>query len=175
MAEVHIIGTLQGASGFPASSLSCRWKVVAGEGWSLLEGNFQGATQTDIPEDDQFTVWSHPIDLHYATKTIAGWPKIQVQVFYNDSFGRNELVGYGFTHFPTTPGQHQLDISTWRPITSYWDGIRNFFSGSSPVLRNLEMIHTPADRFRLTTQTMGNVHLEIGIMLRNFEGYGVAF
>ncbi|KAJ3006877.1 B9 domain-containing protein 2, partial [Thoreauomyces humboldtii] len=74
MAEVHILGTLCGASDFPSPNLSCKWRIVAGDGWRLLEGDAQGATHLDTPEsnvtdrldaialqDPRFTVWSHPI------------------------------------------------------------------------------------------------------------------
>ncbi len=36
-------------------------------------------------------IWAHPIDVHYSTKGIQGWPKIKLQVWHQDMFGRNEL------------------------------------------------------------------------------------
>ncbi|KAI8910621.1 hypothetical protein PhCBS80983_g03667 [Powellomyces hirtus] len=174
MAEVHIIGTIAGASSFPQPHLSCKWKIVAGESWRLLEGDTEGMTQVDMPEDPRFSVWSHPIDLHYGTKSVTGWPKLQVQVYRRDWRGRNELYGYGFTHIPTTPGDHTLDVATWRPVLSFWDELSSYFFGTVPALKNTDMVHTPTDRFRLTTCSMGTVHVELGIVLRNFEGYGVA-
>ncbi|KAG5462099.1 MAG: hypothetical protein BJ554DRAFT_5606 [Olpidium bornovanus] len=50
MAEVHVIGTIRGASGFPSPNLCCRWSVVAGEEWQLLEGHESGQTQVDLPQ-----------------------------------------------------------------------------------------------------------------------------
>jgi len=49
MAEVHIIGSIMGASGFPSANLSCKWSMVAGEEWTLLEGSVKGHTQVDLP------------------------------------------------------------------------------------------------------------------------------
>ncbi|KAI8848595.1 B9 domain-containing protein 2-like protein [Chytridium lagenaria] len=173
MAEVHIIGTILGASGFPHSSLCAKWSILAGEGWSLVEGEAGGQTQVDLPEDERFSVWSHPIDVHYTTKTVGGWPKIVVQVFRQDMFGRNELYGYGFVHMPTTPGFHSVECVTWRPSGTVIDQLYSFFLGATPQLKNLDIIHNPADRFRLQTVSMGKIHMEIGIIVRNFEGYGV--
>ena len=68
MAEVHVLGRLDGASGFPSSSLFCKWKVSFGGGWKLLAGQAQGQTQVDSPQLESFTHWSHPLDLHFATK-----------------------------------------------------------------------------------------------------------
>ena len=36
-------------------------------------------------------VWSHPIDVHYTLKGIDGWPRLKLEVWGVDSFGRNEL------------------------------------------------------------------------------------
>ena len=61
------------------------------------------------------------------TRGLQGWPKLWVQVYHQDSFGRsgldmkillfyykcplrNELVGYGFTHLPSTPGLHKIEV-----------------------------------------------------------------
>ena len=44
-------------------------------------------------------IWCHPIDIHYTTKGIQGWPKIKVQVWHQDMFGRNELCMYHFFIF----------------------------------------------------------------------------
>ncbi len=46
--------------------------------------------------------------------------------------------------------------------------------GTSAQLKNLNLIHTPNERYKLTTQTMGRVHLELHVVLRNFLDYGVA-
>ena len=38
---------------------------------------------------------SHPIDLHYAVKGIDGWPRLRLEVYGVDAYGRVELAGYG--------------------------------------------------------------------------------
>uniref|UniRef100_A0A3P9NLV3 B9 domain-containing protein 2 n=1 Tax=Poecilia reticulata TaxID=8081 RepID=A0A3P9NLV3_POERE len=68
MAELHIIGQIIGASGFPQNSLFCKWGVHTGGAWRLLSGIKEGQTQVDNPQTGDMAYWSHPIDLHYATK-----------------------------------------------------------------------------------------------------------
>jgi len=46
----------------------------------------------------------------------SGWPKIHVQVYHYDQFGRSEIYGYGFCHVPMSPGTHEINIVTWRPV-----------------------------------------------------------
>lgn len=91
MAEVHVIGEIAGASGFPSQNLFCKWGLTAGGAWRLLEGLSEGQTQVDYPQDGQCAKWSHPIDIHYACKGLQGWPKMFFEVWHQDIFGRNEL------------------------------------------------------------------------------------
>lgn len=83
------------------------------------------------------------------------------------------LDGYGFAHIPTTPGSHELEIVTWRPMGSISDQLWSYFLGATVQLKNLDLIHSPADRFRLVTTTMGKVHVEVSVLFRNFAQYGI--
>ena len=49
MAEVHVIGQLASGSGFPSSSLLCKWSVALGPAWRVLEGSREGQTHVDSP------------------------------------------------------------------------------------------------------------------------------
>lgn len=44
-----------------------------------------------------------------------------------------------------------------------------FFIGGAPRLRHEEVIYTPGDRFRLQTTARGVVHLQLGILMKDFE------
>uniref|UniRef100_V9LKN7 B9 domain-containing protein 2 n=1 Tax=Callorhinchus milii TaxID=7868 RepID=V9LKN7_CALMI len=72
MAELHIIGQITGASGFPQQNLFCKWGIHAGCAWKLLSGSVEGRTQVDSPENEPIAHWSHPLDIHYATKGLQG-------------------------------------------------------------------------------------------------------
>lgn len=104
---------------------------------------------------------------------MAGWPKLHVQVWHLDSFGRCELYGYGFCHLPSSPGFHHLDCVTWRPLGSWQEQLSQCFVGGGPQLINSDLIYTGADRYRLHTCAMGSVHLQLAVLLRNFDRYGV--
>ncbi|XP_077192705.1 B9 domain-containing protein 2 [Paroedura picta] len=173
MAEVHVIGQIVGASGFPSSSLFCKWGIHTGGAWKLLSGLREGQTQVDHPQLDDVAYWSHPIDVHFATKGLQGWPKLHVQVWHQDSFGRCELYGYGFCHVPSSPGFHHMDCVTWRPLGSWQEQISQRFVGGGPQLLNSDLIYTGGDRYRLQTSAMGTVHLQLAVLLRNFDRYGV--
>lgn len=103
----------------------------------------------------------------------AGWPRLHLQVWSQDSFGRCQLAGYGFCHVPSSPGTHRLDCPTWRPLGSWQEQLARAFVGGGPQLLHGDAIYSGADRYRLHTAAGGSVHLELGLLLRHFDRYGV--
>ncbi|XP_064094912.1 B9 domain-containing protein 2-like [Macrobrachium nipponense] len=177
MAEVHIIGQVSGGSGFTkVSSLFCKWSLQLGGGWRVVEGLSEGQTQADQSEasEDRVT-WCHPVDLHLSSRGIQGWPRLLLQVYRQDDFGRIDLCGYGVVHIPTRPGHHAITCSTWRPSGNLTEEFRRVFLGGGPQLLSTEFIHSAMERYRLHTIPSGSVHLELGVILRNFEKHGVMY
>ncbi|XP_014253483.1 B9 domain-containing protein 2 [Cimex lectularius] len=173
MAELYIIGQIVGAKNFRRKSLFCKWGIHTGPGWQLISGQKEGQTQVDNPGYDEMTYWCHPIDVHFATKGIPGWPKIYLQIFHYDEFGRSEVCGYGYSFIPTTPGCHSISCPTWKPLGKLYDKFSEFFIGGGPQLRNPDIIFNGLDRFRLSTEPMGIVDLEFNLIQKNFQKYGV--
>ena len=91
MAELHVIGQICSASGFSKSALFCKFGLHTGGAWKVLSGLKEGQTQVDCPATGGVAHFSHPIDLHFATRGLQGWPKLWVQVYHQDSFGRSGL------------------------------------------------------------------------------------
>lgn len=104
---------------------------------------------------------------------LAGWPRLHLQVWSQDSFGRCQLAGYGFCHVPSSPGTHKLDCPTWRPLGSWREQLARAFVGGGPQLLHGDAIYSGADRYRLHTAAGGTVHLDLGLLLRHFDRYGV--
>ena len=91
-------------------------------------------------------------------------------------FGRNELVGYGFVHVPSAPGMHELECSTWRPMSaSAADEVSAFFVGGNPQLKSKDMISTNIDRYKLQTRSSGKVTMQISVILKGFSKVGFEF
>lgn len=76
-----------------------------GKAWSLLAGDEASQTQYSEASNDGVQIWNHPIDVHFATASMQGWPRIIMQLCELDEYGRSILSGYGFTHLPTNPGE----------------------------------------------------------------------
>ncbi len=119
--EVHFIGEVCKGFGFPhqhsysssLSSISCKWTVEWGDSFSLLAGECNDQTQYSlIDENDRTCIWNHPIDLHFVSASMKGWPRIIVQLWELDKYGRTLLVGFGFAHLPSIQGKFQISKYT---------------------------------------------------------------
>lgn len=152
-----------------------QWGVEAGSNWDLVEGEAGGQTHCDYPpEGEPGVVWSHPVDVHYAAKSLVGWPKMWFQVWCMDRHGAKDLAGYGFCHVPTSAGMHEVDVVTWVPEGTAMEKLTSFFVGGRPRLKFEEVIHSPGDRFRLQTRAGGVIKLNLGVCVKDFDKYNVA-
>ncbi|CAH1644929.1 unnamed protein product [Spodoptera littoralis] len=176
MAELHILGQLQCASNFKDNSLFCRYSFQAGPNWTVVSGCPEGQTVTGKVDHDRTVVWSHPLDIHYVTKGVQGWPKLLVQVSCLDSIGRSWIVGYGCCSLPAVPGPHTIQVNCWVPATtSITDRIRQYFLGGSHQLIQSDIVNLGLNRFKLKTQSKGSVQLQVTLLLRNFSQFGVEY
>lgn len=46
--------------------------LYSGGAWKVIAGLREGQTQIDNPQNEEFAVWSHPLDIHFATKGLQG-------------------------------------------------------------------------------------------------------
>mmetsp|Transcript_13953 Transcript_13953/g.44311 ORF Transcript_13953/g.44311 Transcript_13953/m.44311 type:complete len:177 (-) Transcript_13953:1787-2317(-) len=175
MAEIHVIGQLVGASGFENENVFCKWGIFAGRSWELLEGSDSGQTHVDHPPEGDMAVWSHPVDVHYSTKSLTGWPKLHFQVWKQDMHGRNDICGYGFCHIPMAPGMFEVECPTWALDGSTSERVAAFFVGGSPKLKMEEVVYSPADRFRLTTHAAGVVHVQLHVITKDFARHNIRY
>ncbi|XP_073941773.1 B9 domain-containing protein 2 [Choristoneura fumiferana] len=177
MAELHILGQLQSVSNFRTpSSLFCRYSFQSGPNWTLVSGSPEGQTVSGKPDHNDSVVWAQPLDVHYITKGIQGWPKLIVQVSCLDSFSRSWIVGYSCCSLPAVPGHHSIDVSCWVPqATNLTDRIRQYFLGGSHQLLQSDLINLGLDRYKLQTESKGNIVLHVDIILRNFSQFGIEY
>jgi B9 domain-containing protein 2 len=122
-------------------------------------------------------VWNQPIDLHYYTRTIQGWPQVVFTVGKLDAYGSSSLVGYGFAYIPSQPGLHELEVSVWRPRGTPSEEIFNYFLGGVPHVTDKNMVNNPnkakEERCRISTVYEGKIHVRFEVMLRNMKGHAV--
>lgn len=173
MAEVHVFGQIVSATGFREHQTACRWKIIFGPNWNVVEGLTEGLTQLDNSQIGFTSYLCHPVDIHFATSGLQGWPKFLFEVWQQDSYGRSAPAGYGTLHLPLTPGRHQVECLTWRPVGTFSDEVNALLTGSGLRLEDIEILSQSSDRLRLQTESSGKISLDLYLITRSFEKYGV--
>ena len=164
MAELYVLGELEGATSFGGYSLFCTYEFITGTQWSHIEGARTGTSHVMLNGRDG-VVWSLPIDVHFAFQTVQGWPKIALQIWCVDNYGRKDLAGYGvaFVPLPTKDARElKIEVSTWKPTFWHSSGFvrgllqfRQAIMGGNPVLRDETLIHSNDSRHKLYTVASG--------------------
>jgi len=178
--ELHVVGEIEGASEMSHSHDNgfCSYQIFTGPNWLCVGGDLEGQTQVDYPDENgDLIVWNHPIDVHWYTKTLQGWPRMLLEVWKMDNHGCKDLCGYGFCYLPTQPGLHELEVPIWRPCGPVKEEVYAYFIGGGLHLLDKDVVHLPVkakeDRPRLFSVTVGKVHLRLDIILRHLQPHSI--
>lgn len=194
MAELYIIGEVVNAINFIEPNLFCKWSIQSGElikmfyrklslrnhqhflgsTWKNIEGAAEGKTTTNTNRLENGSTFAQPIDLHLACRGIQGWPKIHLEVCAVNALKQYWPVGLGFAYIPTQPGYHKIKIHTWKiAATTYLDVIKEKFHGGGLTISKSDIIYSGVDRYKLCTKSSGLVIVELMLIFKNFEKFGV--
>eukprot|EP01063_Lacrimia_lanifica_P016421 TRINITY_DN2298_c1_g1_i1.p1 TRINITY_DN2298_c1_g1~~TRINITY_DN2298_c1_g1_i1.p1 ORF type:complete len:201 (+),score=87.14 TRINITY_DN2298_c1_g1_i1:55-603(+) len=176
--ELHIVGQLSHARNFGKGNLFILWEVVTGSHWEHIEGNEQGQTHVIESEDPAFgAILAHPIDVHFRTSNVQGWPKLVVHVWHQDAYGRKDFVGYGVAYLPCfTSGfcDELVEVQTWTPVApSFMEQLRTMFLGGAAQLKDDNLVHKIENRYRLRTMPSGQVYFRLSLLTQYFDRLSV--
>ena len=71
MGEYAVTGQIVSGRAFGTRPAFCRWGVVAGPAWDLLEGVQDGQTMTAFAQRSRPAVWSHPVEMRFSYKVLS--------------------------------------------------------------------------------------------------------
>lgn len=179
MAEIHLIGQISELTDFEDRNLFVKWSLNAGSNWKLLEGFTEGQTHLSTISGsgiDTVHSLSHPIDVHYTTTGLQGWPKFEFQVWNVDWLSKCNISAYGYMSVPMQPGKHELTCSTWRPIGDLRRRVIDYVTGCRMhLLDPSDIVGNGFNRHVIQTMSMGYVKVNLNVVLRDFDKYGVDF
>ena len=177
--ELHVIGQLSHAKNFSQDNLFVLWEIVTGAHWEHVEGAEQGQTHilSSVSGGEHGAVFAHPIDVHFKTQNIQGWPKLVVHVWRQDAYGRKDFVSYGMAYLPTCSAgfsDQSVEIQTWSPAApSTFERIREALLGGAPQLRDDNIVHKMDNRFRLQTLPSGQIFFRLSLISQHFDRLAV--
>ncbi|CAD7926326.1 unnamed protein product [Amoebophrya sp. A120] len=174
--EVHVIGELEHGTQFDThqgEGIFVEYNVSVGDQWWDITKSAQ-QTQTAYPDEENEVVFNHPVDLHFATASIAEWPRLNFQVYKLDVFGRMDPLSVGSLNLPCNPGTYQLACRTWSPLSQRsQEDVYGYYVGGRPQLvEPIEVLDrrstsTNPERSSLITETSGTLFLNVDILFRN--------
>lgn len=178
--SILINGSLESGDFSSVNDIYIKYSIVSGPDWILSSGNDFGITQIARRKQDEEGlgkfVWNHPISLSYRTYNFYGWPQIVLSVYCFDTFGNNQIVGYGVAHLPVTNGfrsnGHQI-VDIYCPQSSSY--VKQFFSwitGKKPELVNSESFARGDCRNVLQVLHIGRVELKFNIITKDVINNG---
>lgn len=177
--EVHLIGEIAKAEGFSEHIIYCHWKMMTDEtenlhDWNLYEGISEGLTQRCTSQAISGpAIWNHPIDVHYVTSSVDTWPKIYLEVWFQDVLGRSDIAGYGICVVPCIPGEHKLECVIWRPYGTFCERLSAMFLGGNRRLSSPEKALVAHDRYPLRTLSTGMVHVALSVVITRGSNLGL--
>lgn len=182
MAELHVIGDIECGHDFGGGKVFCVFELVTGNQWTVVEGRTSGCTHI-MEHTVDGVQWNFPIDVHYSFDTVQGWPKLSIQVWRVDAYGRKAIAGYGVAFLPLPSAEEQtVEIVTWIPAVWYDSfikrtiaALRLFVMGGNPVLRDTALIHGNEERFKLHTIGSGSVYVKLHILSRGMQSTGLKY
>ena len=173
--QLHLIGEVKKLTNFNMNRLFWKWSFKYGKHFSVIDGNTSGETFEEEKTDKENNFYvDHPFDIHFKVESMRGWPKIVVEVWEVSDEGKYMIAGYGTGTVPCSPGAHDVEIKWWRPKDKTWYGslVENLL-GIRAELGSKEMLLSSNERNGFETETTGSVIVELGVIAKDFELYGV--
>lgn len=183
MSDVHIIGEIEGARSFGKSNIFLTFEFVTGSQWLRVAGDDAGQTHTI--DNEETTPFSHPIDVHYRANAMDGWPRILINVWSLDNYGRREFQGYGSAYIAMpqamvtaasaaddsfasmTVTDCFLEIPTWQPkAPTIMGNIRAMLLGGGPFVKEPSIITDPDERYKLHAISRGVITARLSVAVR---------
>jgi len=167
---VHFIGEITGAVGFRGASLFAKWKLYYdSRAWRVLEGHPDGRTWiAERSSAMEVALWNEPIQISMACIDLRGWPKLLIEIYSVDENAYVDFAGYAWTHLPTCPGEHSLDLSSFCPSGSFYDQFVSLFLGGRPRYEDPMVVLTPESRIGHEVMSVGMVTVKINVIHRSF-------
>lgn len=152
----------------------CKYSVVHGEDWQVLEGLEDGISQiTRRGGGGEPLVWNFPVEVAFKATNPFGWPQLVLSVYGMDALGRDVIKGYGSVHFPVAPGSYALKVRLFKPVSSSL--LQQFLGrlmGMPPEFVDPKLPSRGDGREVTRVESTGHVIVKVNIMTKDMDRLG---
>lgn len=173
--QIMAAGQVESADFGGIDQLYCKYCVLMGGSWRILQGVDTGISQIACKSShgDGQIVWNFPIDITFSSTNAHGWPRLAISVYGMDMLGRDVVRGYGQMHVPTTPGTYTRYVRMFKPCSSSW--VQEWWSwlfGTQVEFYDSKFVAQGENRDTTRVQTSGVVKVTINVVTKGMESYG---
>ncbi|KAI9362904.1 ciliary basal body-associated, B9 protein-domain-containing protein [Zopfochytrium polystomum] len=104
------------------------------------------------------------------------WPRLYVEVCSMDSWDRHVVEGYSYVEIPRTAGCFNLELPTWRPVTTPAADMKSMLIGGSSELEDITYGAIPNGhkgskliKYGFQCETSGMVELSLNVVLQSSD------
>ncbi|XP_037280321.2 tectonic-like complex member MKS1 isoform X1 [Rhipicephalus microplus] len=152
--KVLIFGSIATAEDFENDDLFVHYFFHLENGWTSSSSPLFGVTQCSRTKSKgraEVAHFSHPFELELENTAgssdqegFAVIGRLFIEVLSLDCWSRLRAVGYAYCDLLAIPGQRELSLLTWRPLSrSLVSRMRRFFTGGDPPLEDLRVLGPP--------------------------------
>lgn len=178
--SIHLHGSIEIGCFDSVNDVYMKYSIVTGPDWILSSGSDVGITQISRYKKDESGarkfVWNQPITISYRSYNYFGWPQIVLSVYYFNTFGNDQILGYGCSHLPVSsrlPANFKQVVKIYAPQSS--STIRQILSwivGRKPELVDSNLFARADCRSVLQMVHVGQVELAFNITSKDVSNNG---
>uniref|UniRef100_A0A7S0QX76 B9 domain-containing protein 1 n=1 Tax=Pyramimonas obovata TaxID=1411642 RepID=A0A7S0QX76_9CHLO len=167
-------GQLEHAEISSCDNAYCKYLLVYGDDWRILDGVEDGITQvTRKAGPDGHLVWNFPLDVTFKSTNAFGWPQLVLSVFEVDRFGRDVIKGYGCVHLPIAAGRHVRKVQLYRPLSaSLLQQFTSWIAGNPAEFTDAKFPAMGHGREVTRVRSTGVATVNLNVMIKDMATFG---
>eukprot|EP00924_Labyrinthula_sp_SR-Ha-C_P015738 maker-scaffold_4-snap-gene-8.64-mRNA-1 protein AED:0.01 eAED:0.01 QI:0/0/0/1/1/1/2/0/190 len=158
----------------------CRYDIIKGPDWEILEGNDYGLTQISYQSSKFGAIWNQPLQITFSSTSVHGWPQIVLSVYGFDILSRDVLEGYTCFHLLPRNCQKENTFTEifcshlFKPMaSSFAQSFLSHLKGMRPELSNPRDLAQAKGREKLIVKGLkSTVKVTANIGFKNFFELG---
>lgn len=177
---IHLFGSIDVGHFDSCNDVYLKYSIVFGPDWILSSGSDVGVSQISryrqVQANRREFVWNQPVSASFRSYNCFGWPQIILCAYYFDTFGNDQILGYGCAYLPVSsfsPSNTKQIVTIYAPQST--STLRRFISwilGRKPELIASNLFARGDCRSLLHMDAIGEVELSFNMISSNLANNG---